>query len=133
MTMYPREYTHTRRLLSLVLMLGCLISSLAISHRSANARIETSNNTLPGEQPASEKINLSQRAFSFEVNQGQTDARVKFLSRGPGYTLFLTPTEAVLSLRQKQDQTQAIVRMKMIGANSNPEVSGEDKMRGKVN
>ncbi len=31
--MYRREYTHTRRLLSLVLMLGCLISSLAISHR----------------------------------------------------------------------------------------------------
>ena len=50
--MFRREYTHTQRLLSLVLMLGCLISSLAISHRSANARIETSNNTLPGEQPA---------------------------------------------------------------------------------
>jgi len=131
--MYRREYTHTRRLVSLVLMLGCLISSLAISHRSANARIETSNNTLPGEQPASEKISLSQRALSFEVNQGQTDARVKFLSRGPGYTVFLTPTEAVLSLRQKQDQDPAIVRMKMVGAKRNPEVAGEDEMRGKVN
>ncbi len=39
-----------------------------------------------------------QRPLSFEVNQGQTDARVKFLSRGRGYTLFLTPTEAVLIL-----------------------------------
>jgi len=118
--MYRREYTHTRRLVSLVLMLGCLISSLAISHRSANARIETSNNTLPGERPAADKINLSQRALSFEVNQGQTDGRAKFLSRGHGYTIFLTPTEAVLSLRQNQDQTSAIVRMKMIGANRNP-------------
>src|SRR2546428_9634271 len=35
----------------------------------------------------------------FEVNQGQTDPQVKFLSRGSGYTLFLTPTEAVLALR----------------------------------
>src|SRR5438477_13176586 len=36
--------------------------------------------------------------LSFEVNQGQTDAGVKFLSRGNGYNLFLTPTEAVLTL-----------------------------------
>ncbi len=27
----------------------------------------------------------------FETNQGQTDPQVKFLSRGSGYTLFLTP------------------------------------------
>jgi Beta-propeller repeat len=130
MTMYR---THTRRLLSLVAMLGCLFSSLTISHPIANATIKTTNNALPGEQFAAAKMDLSQRGLSFEVNQGQTDARVKFLSRGPGYTLFLTPTEAVLSLRQKQDQSPAIVRMKMIGANRNPEVTGEDKMRGKVN
>ena len=37
--------------------------------------------------------------LSFEVNQGQTDDQVKYLARGPGYTVFLTPTEAVLSLR----------------------------------
>src|SRR5438874_2197090 len=34
----------------------------------------------------------------FEANQGQTDSRVKFLNRGRGRSLFLTPTEAVLSL-----------------------------------
>jgi hypothetical protein len=33
----------------------------------------------------------------FEANQGQTDRRVRFLSRGNGYQLFLTPDEAVLS------------------------------------
>src|SRR5688572_19610321 len=38
--------------------------------------------------------------LSFEANQGQTDQRVKFLSRGTGYTLFLTSSEAVLSLRK---------------------------------
>ena len=36
--------------------------------------------------------------LSFEANVGQTDAGVQFLSRGAGYTLFLTPDEAVLSL-----------------------------------
>ena len=38
--------------------------------------------------------------LSFEANQGQTDRRAKFLSRGPGYCLFLTPTEAVLALNR---------------------------------
>jgi hypothetical protein len=37
--------------------------------------------------------------LGFEANQGQTDARVKFISRGDGYTLFLTPDESVFSLR----------------------------------
>src|SRR5437660_3092884 len=36
--------------------------------------------------------------LSFEVNQGQTNRQVKFLSRGSGYSLFLTPREAVLAL-----------------------------------
>src|SRR5271165_6082190 len=40
--------------------------------------------------------------LSFEANQGQTDARVKFLSRTKGYTLFLTGDEAVLTLSGKK-------------------------------
>src|ERR1039458_7828607 len=37
--------------------------------------------------------------LSFEANQGQADAQVKFLSRGNGYSLFLTSNEAVLTLK----------------------------------
>jgi len=40
--------------------------------------------------------------LSFEANQGQTDAQVKFIARGAGYTLFLTPAEAVFSLQQSR-------------------------------
>src|SRR5438445_4512638 len=40
--------------------------------------------------------------LTFERNAGQTDRRVKFLARGPGYTLFLTGDEAVLSLRSQE-------------------------------
>src|SRR5262249_28086482 len=36
--------------------------------------------------------------FYFEQNVGQTEGGVDFLARGAGYTLFLTPTEAVLAL-----------------------------------
>jgi hypothetical protein len=40
--------------------------------------------------------------LSFEANGGQTDARVKFLSRGRGYTMFLTGNEAVLALQSRR-------------------------------
>ncbi len=47
--------------------------------------------------------------LSFELNQGQTDSDVKFLSRGPGYALFLTSDEAVLSLSQARGQGQGAI------------------------
>lgn len=34
--------------------------------------------------------------LSFEVNSGQTDAKVNYIARGAGYNIFLTPAEAVL-------------------------------------
>src|ERR1700730_6762465 len=45
------------------------------------------------------KARYGRLPLSFEENRGQTDPRVKFLSRGNGYSLFLTSTEAVLKLR----------------------------------
>src|SRR5271163_3344954 len=35
--------------------------------------------------------------LSFEANQGQIDGRVRFVSRGSGYSFFLTQAGAVLS------------------------------------
>jgi hypothetical protein len=43
--------------------------------------------------------------LSFEANAGQTDERVKFLSHGAGYTLFLTGDEAVLALKKSEGRT----------------------------
>ena len=43
--------------------------------------------------------------LSFEANQGQTNTEVKFLSRGRGYTLFLTGHEAVLALQKAEGKT----------------------------
>ncbi|MGH7813119.1 MAG: hypothetical protein ACREQI_03855 [Candidatus Binataceae bacterium] len=42
---------------------------------------------------------LGNLPLTFEANRGQTDARVKFLARGEGYTLFLTNDGATLALR----------------------------------
>ena len=97
--------------------------------------------------------------LSFEPNQGQSDRRVKFLSRGHGYSLFLTATEAVLALskRARQDPPEmsdpreplphlapgsstarrkreaAIVRVGLVGANRNPLVEGIDPLPGTAN
>ena len=69
--------------------------------------------------------------LSFEANQGQTDSRVKFLSRGSGYTLFLTQDSAVLSLHGKK--TNAALKMKIVGANRHAKVAGADGLPGKSN
>ena len=67
----------------------------------------------------------------FEANQGQTDEQVDFLARGSGYTLFLTPKEAVLDLRASN--APAALRMHLIGANPAPRVEGLDELPGKTN
>jgi hypothetical protein len=73
--------------------------------------------------------NYGRLPLSFEANVGQSADDVRFLSRGKGYTLFLTPREAVLSLRKQS----SVLRMKLVGANANAELSGQQELQGKVN
>lgn len=89
--------------------------------------------------------------LSFEANRGQTDPSVEFLARGDGYGLFLTPTEAVLTLRapappervgrdgsavagratrEEKPRQTAVVRMRLTGANERPRISGLDRQAG---
>jgi hypothetical protein len=44
--------------------------------------------------------------MGFEPNTGQADLHVKFLSRGLGYTLFLTEDEAVLAVQKPEVRSQ---------------------------
>src|SRR5688572_15019091 len=41
--------------------------------------------------------------LSFEPNVGQTDSSVDFLARGNGYSLFLTQSEAVVTLQKSSE------------------------------
>ena len=82
-----------------------------------------------------------QLPLSFEANQGQTDPQVDFLSRGSGYALFLTPTEAVLSLQTPtapgatadQAAPDAVLSMQLVGASATPQVVGLDQLPGTSN
>src|SRR6266850_132631 len=87
----------------------------------------------------------------FEANLGQTNEDVRFLARGPGYSVYLTAGEAVVVLAKpnadaKRDahatrerlgtQTRAtpiVVRMSLVGAATKPLVSGLDELPGKAN
>src|SRR3989441_11002889 len=71
--------------------------------------------------------------LSFEANRGQTDSRVKFLSRGLGYTLFLTPSEAVMALRHPTKSEQTALRIRLMGANSRSSLAGVEELPGKIN
>jgi Abnormal spindle-like microcephaly-assoc'd, ASPM-SPD-2-Hydin/Beta-propeller repeat len=74
--------------------------------------------------------------LAFEANRGQSDRQVKFLARGRGYTLFLTPHAAVLKLSkagQAPGETPAVLRMKLAGANREPEITGLGELGGKSN
>jgi len=79
--------------------------------------------------------------LSFEPNTGQADARVRFLSRGPGYTLFLTSEEAVLALpaphgttaRSAGRENPTIMRMRLAGANPASTIRGVEELPGKSN
>ncbi len=83
--------------------------------------------------------------LSFEPNQGQAASEVQFLSRGSGYTLFLTPDKVVLDLERQQlapatatGQTPEAapvdtLRMSLIGANGHASPVGLAPHSGVVN
>lgn len=99
--------------------------------------------------------------LAFEANQGQTNNSVKFVSRGQGYTIFLTRSEAVLASRgQKRGaenlsrsldlsasrrplydrlkphgprDSAGVLRLKLVGVALDAKVAGLDQLPGKSN
>jgi beta-propeller repeat-containing protein len=118
----------------------------AIATPAARSRIQASYAALP---------------LAFEPNLGQTDAQVKYLARGNGYTLFLTANDTVFALHslqaepskvrrsdfmaksarqnrlvQKNDvqkDLSAVVRMQLAGANSSAKVQASGQLPGASN
>ena len=108
-------------------------SSIAFYHLAPNPSPAASSPIRPGGMQIRESY--GKLPLSFEANQGQTDPQVRFLARGLGYSLFLTSSEAVLSLARAQgsDGNAAVLRMKFIGANPRSEVRGLEALPAKSN
>jgi len=106
--------------------------------------------------------NFGRAALSFERNLGQSDARVKFVARGPGYGIFLTSTDAVLVLSTRDadanpdklggikgytrsnkmaassgspltQRTGEVLRLELEGARSGGQPSGESRLPAVAN
>jgi hypothetical protein len=65
--------------------------------------------------------------MAFEANVGQTDPQVRFVSRGPAYTLFLTAHDAVLA------HGRDVIRLAFRGASAHPRVVPVDRLPGGMN
>jgi hypothetical protein len=83
---------------------------------------------------------LLQNSVFFERNDGQTDRRVKFQARIPGYELFLTAGGLTLSAShpnptspaRAQAQRPDVLKLSFVGLDHESKVSGVDELPGKV-
>lgn len=96
----------------------------------------------PQDEPARPKphgmlANSFQAPISFEPNLGQTDGRVRFMARGSGYNLFLTPSNAVFSFQSAAADPQLApkeshaVIMSVVGANPVAQIGARDELPGR--
>ena len=136
------------------LCLAAIIVCLCVSHRAKtvmqlgaagksiqNSKVDSKWSEAYGKLP-----------MGFEKNKGQTNSDVRFLARGQGYELFLTPQEAVVELRNSKSidlsplkrtatlralhsgkDGASVVRMHMVGANPDAKIAGLDQLPGKTN
>jgi len=121
------------RFVCLSLLLICLLCA-ASQVRTLN--LKTSASSLkPADAATQAKMNeaYGKLPLSFEVNQGQADPPIKFISRGGNFSFSFAPTEAALQLRGASTDQSSTVRMKMINANPSPKIEGVDQLPGKSN
>jgi hypothetical protein len=132
---------------AIVRISACLLLLAVGSPAWADPRAEAPETRAPARARLSEAY--GKLPLNFEANRGQSDPRVRFLARSPGYTLFLTPAEAVLVLTRPGSQGPgeresrltedgvrvggAVLRLAFVGANPTPRVAGLEDLPGKAN
>ncbi len=137
-----------------------LLAFSPAKHRAAHAPSSPSPasqaKTLPPSTREHVKASFASLPLGFEQNLGQTDPQVKYMARANGYTLFLTNHDAVFAFHGKtsrtepvmsravpasqtkngphaQSDSEAVVRMQLVGENTNPLLSASDQLPGKSN
>lgn len=150
---FQREHISLRLFLVLTLMFSLGFSLPATQFASTHhkqAKPCFSSQTIVSQPKVT--TGFGQLPLYFEANRGQTDEKVKFLSRQPQSTLFLTNTEAVLVLSKSrkpkikpfakekslvptvsEPMEADVVRMQMVGANPGSVITGLNQTPAKVN
>src|SRR5689334_11988527 len=77
-----------------------------------------------GEKPPV-STDLKSLPMYFERNEGQADRRIRYVSRGLGYSVLLTDSEALLRIKSAE------VRVGLVGGSTTPpRVLGEQALSG---
>src|SRR5207249_3031178 len=131
---------------ALLCLVGILFVLIVHDHSQRTvARLATAKNRLgdsamrteravPDRQKVDEhRAAIGKLPLQFERNEGQTDSRAKYISRGAGYDFFLTSGDTLMSLHEQGQASASFLRMKFVGANSRPKIAGEGELSGKVN
>ncbi|MGD0075341.1 MAG: SBBP repeat-containing protein [Candidatus Binataceae bacterium] len=136
--------------LVVAVMVAVACSMLATTPSNIRSSADRAEGKVPAAKQRAGNI-LAGLPLSFEPNLGQTDSRVKFLSHGKGYTLFLTGEETVLSLSKPAKLTAVdkkhkglhasapgrsegqVLRVELVGGNPHAQIDGLDQLSGKVN
>ena len=125
-------------------MTAALVAAIVVGAAGAAFYLAAPGHSAKANAPQPKKLSASTISLPlfFEPNQGQTDARVKFMARGAGYGMFLTANEAVLELQQPSHvetrlaaspavkSQSSVIRMRLDGANSAAQVHGEQPLPG---
>jgi Beta-propeller repeat len=117
-----RQFSQRAAVAGLSLLVSGLIAYSGLTWWNARVPVESNGSAVGAGQQG--------LPLSFEANQGQADSEIKFLSRGKGYSLLLTETEAILKLssgrRTRDDRASSWVRMQHVSSNPEPRVEGSD-------
>jgi beta-propeller repeat-containing protein len=126
-----------------------LLTIVALSTFTLRATDQVGHSPIASPSPARRQTVFSRLPLRFEANAGQTDPHVEFLARGPGYSLFLARSEAILSLSKPSRAPRpaaapglpsepsfvrsAVLRMTLVGAKKSPQAIGIDRLPGVSN
>jgi len=123
----------------------------APAEQDAIAASKSESQSSPDASKRATAKNYGKLPLRFEINQGQTNARVKFLARAQGSNLFLSSDSLTLTIpgaqakkalrnsrsqlrkRQQGLQSSETLTLKFLGASPSVRVQGEDVLPGKTN
>ena len=145
---HPLDPGDLVRTLLLVAISVLVLNQIGFFPTAAVAQSVPSNSTTVAQSapPPARAADYGKLPLSFEANLGQSDPRVRFLSRGQGYSLFLTDSAAILALTQAARPTKAlaareaapvakadVVRMELLGVSPALQIAGKEQLPGIAN
>jgi hypothetical protein len=111
----------------LSLLVGSLVAALLLHPRLAPVGGAARTTAQVGEA-------YGRLPLAFEPAPAEADDSTDFRARGAGYTLALSATEASFLLAgESNEASPTVLRMNLVGANSQAAVKGLDERQGKVN